>query len=125
MIFCCFCSQRFPQRCYPFTHRIPHLSFADLGAKDRRDNVGAVQGSDASSTRAYLHYESSDFLGTLADIAGLVNPELFVVARQNRQRNSALFEAANVDVVMQRSDIIARTIITAIANGMSRSTSAK
>lgn len=47
-----------------------------------------------------------------------INPELFVVARQNRQRNSALFEAANVDVVMQRSDIIARTIITAIVNPM-------
>lgn len=45
-----------------------------------------------------------------------INPDLFIVARQNRQRNSALFEAAMVDVVMQRSDIIARTIITRIVN---------
>lgn len=45
-----------------------------------------------------------------------INPDLFIVARQNRQRNSALFEAAKVDVVMQRSDIIARTIITRIVN---------
>ncbi len=45
-----------------------------------------------------------------------INPDLFIVARQNRQRNSALFEAANVHLVMQRSDIIARTIITRIVN---------
>ena len=43
-----------------------------------------------------------------------LNPGLFIVARQNRQENDALFEAANVDLVMQRSDIIARTIITRI-----------
>lgn len=43
-----------------------------------------------------------------------LNPGLFVVARQNRQENEALFEAADVDLVMQRSDIIARTIITRI-----------
>lgn len=45
-----------------------------------------------------------------------INPDLFIVARQNRQRNSALFEAAKLHVVMQRSDIIARTIITRIVN---------
>ena len=45
-----------------------------------------------------------------------LNEELFIVARQNRQENDALFEAANLDLVMQRSDIIARTIITRITN---------
>ena len=43
-----------------------------------------------------------------------LNAELFMVARQNRQENDALFGAANLDLVMQRSDIIARTIITRI-----------
>ncbi len=43
-----------------------------------------------------------------------LNAELFVVARQNRQENDALFQAADVNLVMQRSDIIARTIITRI-----------
>lgn len=45
-----------------------------------------------------------------------LNPDLFIVARQNRQENDALFEAADLDLVMQRSDIIARTIITRITN---------
>ena len=45
-----------------------------------------------------------------------INPELFIVVRQNRQRNAALFEAADVHIVMQRSDIIARTIITRVTN---------
>lgn len=45
-----------------------------------------------------------------------INPDLFIVARQNRQRNSALFEAAGIHLLMQRSDIIARTIITRIVN---------
>lgn len=43
-----------------------------------------------------------------------LNAEIFIVGRQNRQENDALFEAANLDLVMQRSDIIARTIITRI-----------
>lgn len=43
-----------------------------------------------------------------------LNSGLFIVARQNRQENDALFEAAKLDIVMQRSDIIARTIITRI-----------
>jgi voltage-gated potassium channel Kch len=45
-----------------------------------------------------------------------INPELFIVIRQNRQHNDALFQAADVHIVMQRSDIIARTIITRITN---------
>ena len=45
-----------------------------------------------------------------------LNPELFIVARQNRQENSALFEAADVQLIMQRSDIIARKIITRTTN---------
>jgi len=45
-----------------------------------------------------------------------INPELFMVARQNKQQNSALFEAADIHLVMQRSDIIARSIITRITN---------
>lgn len=45
-----------------------------------------------------------------------INPDLFIVARQNREENSALFEAANLHLVMQRSDIIARKIITRTTN---------
>jgi Trk K+ transport system NAD-binding subunit len=45
-----------------------------------------------------------------------LNPDLFTVARQNRQENHAIFEAADLDLVMERSDIIARFVITLITN---------
>ncbi len=41
-------------------------------------NVGTVQGSQATATRSYLH-RSSSFMQELAEIAGLVNPELTIV----------------------------------------------
>jgi uncharacterized protein (DUF362 family) len=44
-----------------------------------KNNVGIVPGSGATLTRSYLHYDSPDFLGEVAEIAALVNPELFVV----------------------------------------------
>lgn len=40
-----------------------------------------------------------------------LNPNLFMVARQNKRDNDDIFAAARVDLVMQRSDIIARTIL--------------
>lgn len=45
-----------------------------------------------------------------------LNSELFTVARQNRQENQAIFEAAALDIVMQRSDLLAREIVTRITN---------
>jgi uncharacterized protein (DUF362 family) len=41
-------------------------------------NVGTVQGSQATATRRHLH-QSSSFMQELAEIAGLVNPELTIV----------------------------------------------
>jgi uncharacterized protein (DUF362 family) len=55
--------------------------YADISCAVK-NNVGAVPASEAGSTRGYLHYETSDVHGTLAEIAGLVNPELFVVDAQ-------------------------------------------
>lgn len=43
-----------------------------------------------------------------------LNPELFLVARQNNQENHAIFQAAGLHLVMQRSDIIAREVVTKI-----------
>jgi len=45
-----------------------------------------------------------------------LNDDLFTVARQNRQENDAIFDAARLDIVMQRSDLIAREIVTLITN---------
>jgi len=45
-----------------------------------------------------------------------INDDLFSVGRQNRQENAAIFEAAALDIVMQRSELIAREIVTLITN---------
>lgn len=48
--------------------------------------------------------------------AGQINPDLYMVARQNRQDNQEIFEAALLDLVMHRSEIIARDIFTYLTN---------
>ncbi|MCW8983591.1 MAG: NAD-binding protein, partial [Gammaproteobacteria bacterium] len=48
--------------------------------------------------------------------AGEINPDLYMVARQNRQDNQEIFEAALPDLVMHRSEIIARDIFTYLTN---------
>lgn len=41
-----------------------------------------------------------------------LNPRLFLVARQNARRNDAIFQAAGLHLVMQRSRVIAARILT-------------
>lgn len=41
-----------------------------------------------------------------------LNPDLFMVARQERQENDALFEASHADLVAKRSLIVARRILS-------------
>ncbi len=48
-----------------------------------KNNVGAVAGSRASETRHYLHHQSRDFTGDLAEVASFANPELFIVDAQS------------------------------------------
>ena len=48
--------------------------------------------------------------------AGQINPDLYMVARQNRQDNQEIFEASLPDLVMHRSEIIARDIFTYLTN---------
>jgi len=43
-----------------------------------------------------------------------LNPQLFMVARQNRQPNEPIFAAAGLDLVMQRASIIAHKIFALI-----------
>lgn len=51
-------------------------------------NVGSIRGTGMSISRNYLHYASPNFLMEVAEIAGLVNPELTIVdARSILTRN--------------------------------------
>ncbi len=42
--------------------------------------------------------------------AGEINPDLFMVARQNFRSNDAIFEAADIDLIMRRGSIIAHKL---------------
>jgi Trk K+ transport system NAD-binding subunit len=47
-----------------------------------------------------------------------LNPDLFLVARQEKPSNDALFDAANVDLVAKRSLIVARRILAVVTTPM-------
>jgi len=42
-------------------------------------NVGTIKGSGTTYTREYMHYRSPSFLAEIAEVAGLVNPDLNIV----------------------------------------------
>ncbi len=44
-----------------------------------KNNVGTVEGPGAISTRRFLHYDAADFCEVVAEIAGVVNPELNII----------------------------------------------
>lgn len=47
-----------------------------------------------------------------------LNPELFIVARQNFRHNDPIFQAANLDLIMQRGSIIGHKIFALIQSPM-------
>ncbi len=67
--------------------------------------VGIVAGTDDDANNLSIIMTAKE-----------LNPGLFTVGRQNKQENDSIFEAAELDLVMKRSDIIARTVITLITN---------
>jgi hypothetical protein len=62
--------------------------------------VGIVAGTDDDANNL-----------SIVMTAAQLNPDLFMVARQNKRDNDVIFQAALLDLVMQRSEIIARDIL--------------
>ncbi len=62
--------------------------------------VGIVAGTDDDANNL-----------SIVMTAAQMNPDLFMVARQNKADNNEIFDAALLDLVMQRSEIIARDIL--------------
>ncbi len=62
--------------------------------------VGIVAGTDEDANNLSIIMTASE-----------INPDLFMVARQNKRDNQDIFQAALLDLVMQRSEIIARDIL--------------
>lgn len=70
-----------------------------------RRAVGIVAGTDHDANNLSIVMTARE-----------LNPKLFMVARQNKRANEAIFQAAGLDLVMQSSDIIAHTIFALVTN---------
>lgn len=64
------------------------------------DAVGIVAGTDNDANNLSIVMTAAE-----------LNPKLFMVARQNRHDNDAIFKAARLNLVMHRSEIIAEDIL--------------
>ena len=71
------------------------------------DAVGIIAGTDSDA----------DNLSTIITAREL-NPELVTIARQNQQQNTPIFEAADINLVMQRGDIIAHKVYALIRTAL-------
>jgi voltage-gated potassium channel len=66
-----------------------------------KDAVGIVAGTDNDANNLSIVMTAAD-----------LNPDLFMVARQNRSDMAPVFAAATLDLVMQRSEIMAHDIFS-------------
>jgi len=71
------------------------------------DAVGIIAGTDNDANNLSILMTSSE-----------LNPDLFRVARQNEDKNSHLFQTANLDMLMQRGSVISNTIFALIRTPM-------
>jgi Trk K+ transport system NAD-binding subunit len=85
------------------------------------DNAVLGRGTSADTLEAAgIHDAAGIFAGTGNDVDNLsiimtaleLNPKLFVIARQEKKSNDALFQASGVHLVAQRSQIVARRILS-------------
>ena len=67
------------------------------------DAAGIVAGTDNDANNLSILMTAQE-----------LNPEIFRVARQNEDRNGHLFQAAGLDMLMQRGNVISNTILSLI-----------
>ncbi len=70
-----------------------------------QDAVGIVAGTDIDANNL-----------SIIITAKMLNPELFCVGRQNNQENHPIFQHAGLQLITQRSEIIARKILSLLQN---------
>ncbi len=71
------------------------------------DAVGIIAGTDVDANNLSILMTAEE-----------LNPDVFRVARQNKENNSHLFQAANLDMLMQRGNVISNTIFAFIRTPM-------
>jgi len=76
-----------------------------------KNNVGTIRGSNASSTRGYMHYQSPNFMAELAEVAGLANPDLNIVDARSIVTEIGPFHEQGGPVVQLNKVIICGDIV--------------
>lgn len=76
-----------------------------LQAADIEQAAGIVAGTDDDANNL-----------SIIMTARTLKPDLFMVARQNERANDLIFEAAHLDLVMQRSETIARKVLVTLTS---------
>jgi len=72
-----------------------------------KEAVGIIAGTDNDANNLSILMTAKE-----------LNPEIFRVARQNQDRNRHLFQAADLDMLMQRGEVISNTIFALIRTPM-------
>lgn len=96
---------------------------ADPEGTQAPTNIIVGRGTEAETLeQAHIKDATGIIAGTDNDANNLsiimtakkLNPDLFTVARQNQRQNDVIYKAANIDLVVQRGNIISRKISTLI-----------
>ncbi len=72
-----------------------------------KDAVGIIAGTNVDANNLSILMTAEE-----------LNPDVFRVARQNEEKNSHLFQAANLNMLMQRGNVISNTIFAFIRTPM-------
>ena len=73
--------------------------------------------AEVGTAAAFVAATESDTTNLwLVEAAHRVNPDLFIVALQNRAGNSPLFDAVHLDFAMQPADVIVHEVLARLAN---------
>ena len=72
-----------------------------------KDAVGVIAGTDIDANNLSILMTAQE-----------LNPDVFRVARQNKENNTHLFKAAGLDMLMQRGNVISNTIFAFIRTPM-------
>jgi len=97
---------------------------------DKYESTVRGRGTEAHTLRAAGVDEAVGVIASTGDdidnlsivmTARELNPDLFLVARQEKQINDALFDAAHIDLVAKRSLIVARRILAIVSTPLLQS----
>ncbi len=90
---------------------------SDVDDQKKALEEARIARAEVGTAAAFVAATESDTTNLwLVEAARRVNPDLFIVALQNRAGNSPLFDAVHLDFGMQPADIIVHEVLARLAN---------